>query len=232
MRRQPGRHPPPDSGPGEDRALRGCLLVRGGPPGGARNRARRPRRGRARRGVWPPRHLVPVPLRDRTDLRAPPQAGTHQPRAPDRGLGDRKPRPSDPRRHAADACRRGARRGARRFLARSARTLPREPRGPSRRRSVATATSLRRGIAPPALVEMMRDVWSDVRATTASRTDAATARRPGMCGRPTGSTTRSVNTTPGRPGLRAWPTGTARRSFAPRRRRLFAPRRLARVPLR
>jgi len=53
-----------------------------------------------------------------------------------------------------------------------------------------------------------------VRATTASRIDAATGQRAATYGQRTGSTTRCANTTPGRPGRRAWRTGTATRSSA------------------
>ena len=58
------------------------VRIRRAPPGRPGLRARRARRGGARRGVRPARDVVPLPGRDRADLRPLPAAGGDQHRAP------------------------------------------------------------------------------------------------------------------------------------------------------
>ena len=67
---RPRRDPSPSARSRRPQGVRGLVLVRRAPPGGAGARARRPRRSRPRRGVRPPRDVVPVPRRHRADLRA------------------------------------------------------------------------------------------------------------------------------------------------------------------
>jgi hypothetical protein len=150
VRRQPGGNPSPAPRAGRTGALRSELLVRGKAPGRTRNRPRRSRRSCTRRGLRPPRHLVPVPRCHGTDFRPLPQTGSDQARADVDVLGDRRARTTNPRRCAPARLRRRARRGPRRLPPRASRALPPHTGRPCGRRGMEEATSLRRGLGGPA----------------------------------------------------------------------------------